>query len=123
MAGQSTALRETAPAGVATAVSCCVSCLGGPKSRVMQEPPGKLARLRVECCCACSTPLHPLTGGPSLLPVSRTRLPIGSPYGSLSLAGERRAYHVPHEYHWMSEALPVRRWRDICGRRYGSVSA
>jgi hypothetical protein len=46
-----------------------------------------------------STSIHPITGWPLLPPASHTRTPIGSPYGSLSLAGEIRAYHVPHEYH------------------------
>src|SRR5262245_8534667 len=41
-----------------------------------------------------ATPLRPATGRPSLPPSSFTRSPIGLPCGSLSLAGELRAYHV-----------------------------
>ena len=39
-----------------------------------------------------------ITQQPSLAPSSFTRHPIGFPYGSLSLPGERRAYHVPPLY-------------------------
>ncbi len=39
-----------------------------------------------------------ITQQPSLAPSSFTRHPIGLPYGSLSLPGERRAYHVPPLY-------------------------
>jgi hypothetical protein len=42
-----------------------------------------------------ATPIRPATGRPSLAPPSFTRSPIGSPCGSLSLAGGLRAYHVP----------------------------
>ena len=45
-----------------------------------------------------SIPLHLITRRPSLAPSSFTRRPIGLPYGSLSLPGERRAYHVPPMY-------------------------
>jgi hypothetical protein len=41
-----------------------------------------------------ATPIRPITGRHSLPPSSFTRSPIGSPHGSLSLAGELRAYHV-----------------------------
>ena len=44
---------------------------------------------------AGSTPLRPITGRHSRAPPSFTRSPMGSPYGSLSLAGGLRAYHVP----------------------------
>jgi hypothetical protein len=44
--------RETAPAGVATAVLCFVSWLGSPRSRVRQDPHGQSARVRVEECGA-----------------------------------------------------------------------
>jgi hypothetical protein len=42
-----------------------------------------------------ATPIRPITGRPSLAPSSLTRSPVGSPCGSLSLAGGLRAYHVP----------------------------
>jgi hypothetical protein len=41
-----------------------------------------------------ATPIRPITDRPSLAPSSFTRSPVGSPCGSLSLAGGRRAYHV-----------------------------
>jgi hypothetical protein len=42
-----------------------------------------------------ATPIHPITGRPSLPPSSSTRSPIGSSCESLSLTGGLRAYHVP----------------------------
>ncbi len=42
-----------------------------------------------------ATPIPAITAGHSLSPPSSTRSPIGSPYGSLSLAGGLRAYRVP----------------------------
>src|SRR5262245_7590255 len=39
-------------------------------------------------------PIRPITERRSLAPSSCTRRPIGAPYGLLSLAGRRRAYHV-----------------------------
>src|SRR3954470_19573033 len=47
---------------------------------------------------AGSTPIRPITGRPSLAPSSPTRRPVSSPCGLLSLAGGRRAYHVPPVY-------------------------
>src|SRR5262249_2231860 len=41
-----------------------------------------------------ATPIRPITGRRSLAPSSFTRSPIASPRGSLSPAGELRAYHV-----------------------------
>src|SRR5215831_14433803 len=41
-----------------------------------------------------TTPIRPIAGRLSLAPSSFTRSPIGSPCGSLSLAGGLRAYHV-----------------------------
>jgi len=42
-----------------------------------------------------ATPIRSITDRPSLAPSSFTRSPVGAPCGSLSLAGGRRAYHVP----------------------------
>src|SRR5207249_1171807 len=42
-----------------------------------------------------ATPIRPITGRRSLAPASFTRSRIGVPYGSLSLTGRLRAYHVP----------------------------
>ena len=44
-----------------------------------------------------ATPIPAITAEHSLSPPSSTRSPIGSPYGSLSLAGGLRAYRVPHD--------------------------
>ena len=46
-----------------------------------------------------ATPIHPITGWPSLLPSSHARTPIGLPCGSLSLAGDVRGCHVPSQSH------------------------
>ena len=46
-----------------------------------------------------STPIHPITGWPSLLPSSSARTPVGLPYGSLSLTGDVRGCHVPSQSH------------------------
>jgi len=97
--------------------------VGVPQALVRHDPPGKSARWRVACGGAGATPLHPLPGWPALRPASPPRLPLGSPSGSRALPGARRASHVPHEAHGMREALPVRRWRALCGRRGGRVSA
>jgi hypothetical protein len=43
--------------------------------------------------------ISPITEELSLAPSSCTRCSIGSPYGSLSLLGEQRAFHVLHSYH------------------------
>jgi hypothetical protein len=45
-----------------------------------------------------ATPIHPITGWPSLLPSSHACRPIGLSCDSLSLAGGRQVYHVPREY-------------------------
>ena len=98
---QSTSLRETAPA---RGDPCChLLCLLSRFAKVSRDarPAWEVSALSRGVCCACSTPIHPITGWPSLFPASHTRTPLGSPYGSLSLMGERRAYHVPHESHWM----------------------
>jgi hypothetical protein len=42
-----------------------------------------------------ATPIPFITKGRSLSPSSSIRSPIGVPYGSLSLSGELRTYHVP----------------------------
>ncbi len=53
-----------------------------------------------------STPIRPITGRHSLPPSSFTRSPIGSPCGSLSLAGGLRAYHVASRKHaWVRSRL------------------
>jgi hypothetical protein len=44
-----------------------------------------------------ATPIPSITEGPSLLPSSSSRTPIGLPCGSLSLAGDVRGYHVPSQ--------------------------
>jgi hypothetical protein len=62
------------------------------------------------------TPIRPATGRPSLPPRSFTRRPIGSPCGSLSLAGGRRAYHVPPMYRgWGGPQLFAGGATSACG--------
>jgi hypothetical protein len=53
-----------------------------------------------------ATPIRPVTGRPSLPPPSSTRRPIGSSYGSPTLTGGRRAYHVAsRESSWVRPRL------------------
>ena len=62
----------------------------------------RLAFARVDV----ATPIRPVAGQPSLPPSSFTRRPIGSPCGGPTLAGERRAYHVPsQESSWVRPRL------------------
>lgn len=42
-----------------------------------------------------ATPISPITEEHSLSPSSSIRSPISNPYGSLSLSGELRIFHVP----------------------------
>ncbi len=78
-----------------TAVICSVSSIGLPSARVRKDPMevSPLSRAMLLPCGSIAIPL--ITKGPSLFPSSPTRYPIGSPCGSLSLAGGHRAYHVP----------------------------
>src|SRR2546428_4296585 len=46
-----------------------------------------------------ATPIHPITGWPSLLPSSPSCTSVGSPCGSLSLTGDVRGCHVPSQSH------------------------
>jgi hypothetical protein len=41
------------------------------------------------------TRIRAITARPSLLPTSQTGIPMGSPYGALSFAGEIPGFHVP----------------------------
>ena len=53
-----------------------------------------------------STPIPPITGRRLLPPPSHTRRPISVPYGSLSLSGDLRAYHVLCKYPvWVRSCL------------------
>src|SRR5882762_11903540 len=69
----------------------------------------------------CSTPIHPITGWPSLLPSSHSRTPIGLPYGSLSLAGDVRGSHVPSQSQRMGEARSLHRERGMPMTRKGGI--
>ena len=62
---------------------------GGPRALVMQDQTDVSALSRGVILRGCSTPLHPMTGWPALLPSSPSRTPLGLPYGSLSLQGKR----------------------------------
>src|SRR6266849_4504794 len=68
-----------------------------------------------------STPLHPMTGWRSLLPSSHARTPIGLPYGSLSLAGDVRGWHVPSQSQRMGEARSLHRERGMPMTRKGGI--
>ena len=88
---------ESAPVSVATAVICLLSLRGCPRSLVRQDQTDVSALSRGVMLPGGATPIHPITGWPSLLPSSPSRTPIGLPYGSLSLAGDVRGYHVPSQ--------------------------
>jgi hypothetical protein len=62
-----------------------------PDGRQPAFAPGDVAR--------GSTPIHPMTGWPSLLPSSHARTPLGLPCGLLSLAGDVRGSPVPSPSH------------------------
>jgi len=84
---------------VATAVICFLSSGGWPNSLVMQDQMDVSQLSRGVMLPVGATPLHPITGWPSLLPSSSSRTSIGSPCGSLSPAGDVRGYHVPSQSH------------------------
>src|SRR5712691_9669559 len=112
---------ERAPVSVTTAVICFLSCRGWPSSLVMQDqmdvcPLARGALLRVG-----STPLHPMTEWPLLLPSSSSRTPIGLPYGSLSLTGDVRGCHVPSQSQRMGEARSLHRERGMPMTRKGGI--
>src|SRR5215468_9523841 len=88
---------ESAPVSVATAVICLLSSRGWPNSLVMQDQMDVSALSRRVISPVGSTPIHPITGWPSLLPSSHSRTSIGLPCGSLSLTGDVRGYHVPSQ--------------------------
>src|SRR5262249_54107924 len=78
-----------------SAVICLLSSGGWPNSLVMQDQMDVSPLARGVMLPVGATPLHPMTGWPSLLPSSPSRTSIGSPCGSLSLAGDVRGCHVP----------------------------
>jgi hypothetical protein len=101
MAHQSTSRWVTAPAGV-PAVICIVSLIGLPSSLVKKDHDGSLPAFAWgDLVRVNSTPIRLITRRPSLFPSSYARTPIGFPYGSLSLTGEVRVYHVPRSNHRM----------------------
>src|SRR5437879_4700575 len=63
------------------------------------RPDGRLPACAWGMLPVGATPLHPITGRRSLLPSSHARTSIGSPRGSLSLAGDVRGCHVPSQSH------------------------
>jgi hypothetical protein len=77
MACQSTAMWETAPAGVAPAVICFVSSIGLPLSLVMQDPHGKSARFRVGSHGHVLNPYPP----PYRMAFASSRVPYPHPRG------------------------------------------
>jgi hypothetical protein len=88
---------ESAPVSVATAVICLLSSGGWPRSLVMQDQMDVSPLSRGVMLPVGATPIYPITGWRSLLPSSPARTSIGSPCGSLSLAGDVRGYHVPSQ--------------------------
>ena len=88
---------ESAPVSVATAVICLLSSGGWPNSLVMQDQMDVCPLARGVMLRRRSTPIHPITEWPSLLPSSSARTPVSSPYGSLSLTGDVRGCHVPSQ--------------------------
>src|SRR2546422_11061940 len=88
---------ESAPVSVTTAVICLLSLRGWPRSLVMQDQTDVSALSRGVLLPVGSTPILSITEGPSLLPSSHSRTPIGLPCGSLSLAGDVRGCHVPSQ--------------------------
>src|SRR5262249_11198525 len=96
---QSTARPGAAPAGVSAAdTSASLPESGGRGSLVNEDQREVSALSRGEMLPSGSTPIRPVTGRRWLAPSSFTRSPIGGPSGLLSLAGGRRAYHVPLTY-------------------------
>ena len=90
---------ESAPVSVVTAVICLLSSRGWPRSLVMKDQRDVCSLARGVMLPGSSTPIHPITGWPSLLPSSSARTPIGLPYGLLSLTGGVRGCHVPSQSH------------------------
>src|SRR5919201_6747854 len=90
---------ESAPVSVATAVICLLSVRSWPSSLVMKDQMDVCPLARGVMLRGRSTPIHSTTEWPSLLPSSSARTPIGLPYGSLSLTGDVRGYHVPSQSH------------------------
>ena len=90
---------ESAPVSVATAVICFLPFGGWPRSLVMQDQMDVCPLARGVMLPVGSTPIHPITGRRLLLPSSHSRTSIGSPCGSLSLAGDVRGCHVPSQSH------------------------
>ncbi len=84
---------EDAPSTDAVRVVICLSscrrfvklsCDERPVGRGLTFVPGNV-----------ETRIHAITARHSLLPTSQTGIPMGSPYGLLSLAGEIPGFHVP----------------------------
>ena len=88
---------ESAPVSVATAVICFLPFGGWPRSLVMQDQMDVCPLARGVMLPVGSTPIHPITGRRLLLPSSHSRTSIGSPCGSLPLAGDVRGCHVPSQ--------------------------
>src|SRR5882724_2535678 len=68
-----------------------------PKLSCDERPEGRQPAFACGDVALGSTPIHPMTGWPSLFPSSHARTPMGSPCGSLSLPGDVRGCHVPSQ--------------------------
>src|SRR5438445_13046730 len=97
------------PLSVTTAVICLLSSGGWPNSLVMQDQMDVSTLSRRVISPVGSTLIHSMTEWPSLLPSSHTRTPVGSPYGSFSILGGVRGYHVPSQSQRMGSARSVHR--------------
>jgi hypothetical protein len=64
--------------------------------------------------------IRSITQRPSLAPSSPTPTPIGFPYGSLSLAGDVWAYHVPYRYHQWVRSRLFAGGRVVYGKEWGT---
>src|SRR5919198_5198471 len=96
MACQSTAAPGAAPASVAAADIAASPPESVGQGSLVTGDPGEVCPLsRRVMLSVDATLVRPIAGRRSLAPPSFTRCPIGPPCGVLSLAGGRRAYHVP----------------------------
>jgi hypothetical protein len=72
----------------------CLRSRLGRRSRD-ERPDGSLSTVTWGHVASGAPPLPPIPGGPSLLPSSSTRSPLGGPDRTHSRAGALRAYQVP----------------------------
>src|SRR6266849_9633012 len=86
---------ESAPVSVVTAVICLLSSRSWPSSFVTKDQMDVCPLARGVMLRGRSTPIHPITEWPSLLPSSYARTPLGSPHGPLSTTEDVGGAQVP----------------------------